>query len=101
MFLNDLNIVLSYLQKNQLEDSVLMGDFNVDAQNISASSALNRMTETFGWKQIVTVATHRSGSCLDHIYIHQTSYGQVSVLPTYFSDHHFVHIQLLKTQKRV
>ena len=97
MFLNDLNIVLSYLQKNQMEDSVLMGDFNVDAQNISASSALNRMIETFGWKQMVTVATHRSGSCLDHIYIHQTSYGRVSVLPTYFSDHHFVHIQLLKT----
>ena len=61
-----------------------MGNFNVDAQNILASSALNRMIETFGWKQMVTVATHRSGSCLDHIYIHQTSYGRVSVLPTIF-----------------
>ena len=72
-FLNDLNILLSYLQQNKMEDSVLMGDFNVDALNISASSVLNRMMKRFGWKQIVTLATHRSGSCLDHIYIHQTS----------------------------
>ena len=100
-FLDDLNILLSYLQQNKMEDSVLMGDFNVDALNISASSVLNRMMKRFGWKQIVTLATHRSGSCLDHIYIHQTSYGLVSVLPTYFSDHHFVHVQLLKMQETV
>ena len=98
LFFSDLNSILTYVERNQVNISVLMGDFNVNALNQVASSALIRTMNRFGWKQMVTKATHRSGSCLDHIYIHQSSYGHVSVLPSYFSDHHCVHLQLISAQ---
>ena len=56
---SDLNNTLTYIEKNQVNVSVLLGDFNVDALNQVASSALTGTMNRFGWKQMVTKATHR------------------------------------------
>ena len=51
-FLSDLTSMLTYIENQQINISVLMGDFNVDALNQVTSSALIRTMNKFGWKQI-------------------------------------------------
>ena len=47
-FLSDLNSILTYVEKKQVNVSLLMGDFNVDALNQVASSALIKTMYRFG-----------------------------------------------------
>lgn len=92
--LANIKTIVTFLQQNTAEKVILLGDFNIDILKLPISP-LQRLLKGFGFKQIVTEPTHRSGSCLDHAYLSDTSFGLVSVLPTYYSDHYFVHTQIL------
>ena len=93
-FLANIESLLAWLQDNKTTKIILLGDFNVDLLKFS-NSPLSRLTEGFSFKQVVTEATHRFGSCLDHIYLPERCSGIVTVIPTYYSDHYFVHAQII------
>ena len=93
-FLANIESLLAWLQDNKTTKIILLGDFNVDLLK-SSNSPLSRLTEGLSFKQVVTEATHRLGSCLDHIYLPEHCSGIVTVIPTYYSDHYFVHAQII------
>ena len=93
-FFANLESVLTWLQENKTQNLILLGDFNIDILNKS-SSPLQRLMKRFGFKQVVSEPTHRSGSCLDHIYLAKDFFEQISIITTYYSGHFFVLVQLL------
>lgn len=92
-FLANIETILKWLQENGSRKHILLGDFNVDLLKLPSSPLLSLM-EGFGLKQVVSEPTHRTGSCLDHIYLPESSHAVVSVNATYYSDHHWVHAQV-------
>lgn len=74
---------------------IVLGDFNIDA--FQTNQALNEVM--LNYVQLVTQPTHLSGSLLDHVYVHKNLLSQfevnTTVLPTYFSDHDAVKLQII------
>ena len=95
-FAANVETIVTWLTERRKEKIILLGDFNFDWLKRS-SSPFSRLMDKFGFQQIVKQPTHRMGSCLDHIYLPECCSGNVSVLPTYYSDHYFVHAQVIET----
>ena len=70
LFINDLNDYLESLIHLKGE-SILCGDFNIHVQDELSvnTSALYSITESFGYVQLVTEATHRDGNTLDLLFV--------------------------------
>ena len=95
-FAANVETIVTWLTERRKEKIILLGDFNFDWLKRS-SSPFSRLMDKFGFRQIVKQPTHRMGSCLDHIYLPECCSGNISVLPTYYSDHYFVHAQVIET----
>ncbi|KAH3863944.1 hypothetical protein DPMN_026952 [Dreissena polymorpha] len=92
--LRDLQIILKAI--DNVQKTIILGDFNVDAL-AAESQPLKHLMQQFTFKFTHPGTTHNHGSCLDHVYLPkdiQNMYNCYTFLPTYFSDHFYVHLQL-------
>ena len=67
----------------------ITGDFNENLLS-GATPSVSRFLEEKGFSQHVCNPTHRSGSCLDHLYTHSVTVTSSIVHPCYYSDHCWV-----------
>lgn len=83
---NTLQLVLNKCQtKGGL--CLLIGDFNIDFLQ-KRDSVVSKFCSERQFRQIISGATHVSGSLLDHIYINNEIIHYFSgIIPTYYSDH--------------
>ncbi|KAH3712029.1 hypothetical protein DPMN_071706 [Dreissena polymorpha] len=91
-FLRDLQIILKAI--DNVHKTIILGDFNVDAL-AAESQPLKQLMQQFTFKFTHPGTTHNHGSCLDHVYLPkdiQNMYNCYTFLPTYFSDHFYVHL---------
>lgn len=75
--------------------TVIMGDFNVNLlQQSDDQKTILQFFRHYGFRQIVTMPTHNTGSLLDHIYCNFQI--PTNIIPTnhatYFSQHSFIQI---------
>lgn len=75
--------------------TVIMGDFNVNLlQQSDDQKTILQFFRHYGFRQIVTMPTHNTGSLLDHIYCN--FHIPTNIIPTnhatYFSQHSFIQI---------
>ena len=65
----------------------IVGDFNIDFLSCPKDAVISKITSS-GFKQIITLPTHVSGSLLDHVYIRNPSahYSEEINFP-FYSDH--------------
>jgi exonuclease III len=96
--LADLEILMQADERST--HSMILGDFNLDAFG-QVNQDLEYLMEKYSYKLSEAKTTHKLGSCLDHLYLSkdmQKQYSNCTYLPTYFSDHHYVIMQLEKPQ---
>ena len=93
-FLQNLQTLLDNVKQSS-KRSIVMGDFN---ENLLASSTpIKNLMENSGFRQLVTFHTTENRTLIDHVYstIPSTEI-QVSLVPTYFSYHEAISIQITK-----
>ncbi len=75
---------------------IIMGDFNEDILKINStqsSSIVNMMSE-HGYKQCVVYATTEKGTLIDHVYVRGIESVQCDVIPTYYSYHEAISVNV-------
>ena len=76
---------------NNYEELIIMGDTNIhyDSKTNYETIAFEQLLYSFGLQQLVNCQTHRSGHCIDHIIIKNSSKLEISEPTTVWeiSDH--------------
>lgn len=90
-FMNNFSLLIDKLELLSTRLTVL-GDFNQDIIN-NQSSVLNFMSAK-GFSQYVENPTTENGTLIDHVYVKGFTDIEVSTVPTYFSYHEAIALQL-------
>ena len=94
-FISNMKTLVNELQKVSSR-CIVMGDFNEDILNVKATcstSIVNMMSEN-GYKQCVVDATTMKGTLIDHVYVRGCDSVQTQVIPTYYSYHEAVKVEI-------
>ncbi|KAL6455400.1 hypothetical protein MHYP_G00361440 [Metynnis hypsauchen] len=88
IFHNKLADLITYMN-NFSGGKIIMGDFN---ENYFVAHSVSDIMQYYGFTQVVNEATTENGSLIDHIYMKDvvSEHVNVSVMPTYFSYHECV-----------
>lgn len=70
---------------------IVMGDFNEDILKVCS---LQKIMENQGFRQYVEEPTTENGTLIDHVYVKRIAKVNVNMLPTYYSYHEAILIQL-------
>ncbi|KAK3100323.1 hypothetical protein FSP39_018128 [Pinctada imbricata] len=91
MFLNNLVEIISKLRKLS-KAIIVMGDFNENA--LKADGPIQKKMKELGFKQIVKDRTTEQGTLIDHVYISENVQASCSIVPTFYSYHEAVAINI-------
>ena len=82
-----MNNILDIIAKFQHVPTCIVGDFNEDV-SITSNTHCCTMLRLQGFKQMVNISTHDSGTIIDHVYVSQTvNTIRTDVTDCYYSDH--------------
>lgn len=95
-FISNMKMLVNELHKVS-NRCIIMGDFNENILNATesthSSSIMNMMSE-HGYKQCVVNATTEKGTLIDHVYVRGIDLVQCDVIPTYYSYHEAVSVNV-------
>ncbi|KAK3083914.1 hypothetical protein FSP39_005261 [Pinctada imbricata] len=91
MFLNSLVEVISKLRKLS-RAIIVLGDFNENA--LKSEGPIQKKMKELGFNQIVKARTTEQGTLLDHVYISESVKASCSIVPTFYSYHEAVAINI-------
>ena len=76
-----------------IKGTIIMGDFNENA--LTTNGPIKMLMEHHGYQQKVFTATTEDGTLIDHVYISGSVKGSYTVVPTYYSYHEAVMINIM------